>query len=268
MKRYDPDAELATRDVVSRAIWQEMQSEKVPHVFLDVTHLDPEFIRDRFPTITRTCLRYGLDITKTLIPVSPSAHFIIGGTRTSENGTTSVPGLFAAGEVSCNGIHGANRLASNSLLEGLVFGARAGREAGAAPLKPVEKSMLMSALAERCPQWISAPSPYPEIPTSAKERLKEAMWNWAGMVRNQDSLTEALHLLETWEPFTTTPAVSQAEGEFKNLVTIAFLIVRSALMRKNSIGVHYRSDDPHAGEPSDSRHVAFQWPERSEGYWS
>jgi L-aspartate oxidase len=268
MKRYDPAAELATRDVVSRAIWQEMQSEKVPHVFLDVTHLDPDFIRERFPTITRTCLRYGLDITKTLIPVSPSAHFIIGGARTSENGNTSVPGLFAAGEVSCNGIHGANRLASNSLLEGLVFGARAGREAGSSALKSVQRSVIRSALANRYPQWVSGPPPHPEVPISAKERLKEAMWNWAGMVRSQASLTEALNLLETWESFTTAPAVSQAEGEFKNLVTIAFLIVRSALMRKNSIGVHYRSDDPHPGEPSDPRHVAFHWPDRAEGYWS
>jgi L-aspartate oxidase len=268
MKRYDPAAELATRDVVSRAIWQEMQSEKVPHVFLDVTHLDPDFIRERFPTITRTCLRYGLDITKTLIPVSPSAHFLIGGARTSENGITSVSGLFAAGEVSCNGIHGANRLASNSLLEGLVFGARAGREAGSAALKSVERSMIRSALEDRYPQWVSGRSPHPEVPISAKERLKEAMWNWAGMVRNHVSLTEALTLLENWKSFTTAPAISQVEGEFKNLVTIAFLIVRSALMRKNSIGVHYRSDDPYPGEPSDSRHVAFQWPDRSEGYWS
>jgi len=268
MKRYDPAAELATRDVVSRAIWQEMQSEKVPHVFLDVSHLNPDFVRERFPTITRTCLRYGLDITKALIPVSPSAHFIIGGARTSVDGATSIPGLFAAGEVACNGIHGANRLASNSLLEGLVFGARAGRAAAAASSSGIENSKFLTALARIQPPLSSGSSSIPDPPGSALAQLKEAMWNWAGIVRDQDSLTKALKLLKTWEPYTTAPVDSKSGGEFRNLVTVALLIVRAALCRENSIGVHYRSDDPRPGGPSENRHVAFRWPDRTEGYLS
>src|SRR3989449_11327349 len=125
MKRYHEMAEMAPRDVVSHAVWNEMIEMCSRHVYLDVTHLAPGFIRERFPTIYATCLRYDVDITEEMIPVCPSAHFMMGGVWTDTRGATSVPGLFAAGEVACTGGHGANRLASNSLLEGLVFGARA-----------------------------------------------------------------------------------------------------------------------------------------------
>src|SRR5689334_21195062 len=125
MQRYHPMGALAPRDVVSRAMWAEMAATKARHVYLDVTHLGAEFVKRRFPTIYATCLRYDIDITEEWIPVSPSAHYMMGGVWTDLNGATTVPGLFAAGEVACTGVHGANRLASNSLLEGLVFGARA-----------------------------------------------------------------------------------------------------------------------------------------------
>jgi L-aspartate oxidase len=125
MPRYHPLGALAPRDIVSRAIWAEMAATKARHVYLDVTHLGAEFVKRRFPTIYATCLRYDIDITEEWIPVSPSAHYMMGGVWTDLNGATTVPGLFAAGEVACSGVHGANRLASNSLLEGLVFGARA-----------------------------------------------------------------------------------------------------------------------------------------------
>ena len=129
MKNYHPDAELAPRDVVSRAILSQMVRTKSAHVYLDLTHLDSAFIKKRFPRIYATCLQYNVDITSELIPVSPAAHYSMGGVKTDNDGATSVKGLYAAGEVACTGVHGANRLASNSLLEGLVFGARAGRAA-------------------------------------------------------------------------------------------------------------------------------------------
>jgi len=268
MKHYDPAAELATRDVVSRAIWQEMQTGHTAHVYLDVTHLNAGFVRERFPTITQTCLRYGLDITRTPIPVAPSAHFMIGGAKTSLTGVTSLPGLYAAGEVACSGIHGANRLASNSLLEGMVFGARAGEAAAAASKPLVDLSAIQSILAKRLPEWITSRSVFPDALATAANQLKEAMWNQAGIVRDQASLTQALKVLEGWNPLLTAPVVSQAEGEFKNLVTVALLIVRAALMRKNSLGVHYRSDDPEPGKSPPSRHIAFQRPDRPNGYWT
>jgi L-aspartate oxidase len=269
MKRYDPAAELATRDIVSRAIWQEMQSGKTSHVYLDITHLDPALIRERFPTISQTCMRYGLDITRTPIPVAPSAHFMIGGAKTSEAGATSVPGLFAAGEVACSGIHGANRLASNSLLEGLVYGTRAGRTAVTSSPDPAAvASAIRSSLAERRPKWIARRSVFPAALSSAQERLKETMWNCVGIVRDQASLTEAVKRLETWESLSTAPIVSQEEGEFKNLVSVALLITRAALVRKDSLGVHYRADDAGTGPAGAARHLAFRWPDHPTGYWS
>jgi L-aspartate oxidase len=129
MKSYHPDAELAPRDVVSRAIISQMVRTKSPNVYLDLTHLNSDFVKRRFPRIYATCLQYAVDITKELIPVSPAAHYVMGGIKTDVNGVTNIKGLFAAGEVACTGVHGANRLASNSLLEGLVFGARTGRAA-------------------------------------------------------------------------------------------------------------------------------------------
>ena len=129
MQRYDPDGALAPRDVVSRAIWSEMAATRARHVYLDVTHLGAAFVKRRFPTIYATCLRYDIDMTREWIPVSPSAHYMMGGVWTDVKGVMTLPGLFAAGEVACSGVHGANRLASNSLLEGLVFGMRAAQAA-------------------------------------------------------------------------------------------------------------------------------------------
>jgi L-aspartate oxidase len=269
MKRYDPAAELATRDVVSRAIWQEMQTGQVSHVLLDITHLKAAFIRERFPTITQTCLRYGLDITRTPIPVAPSAHFMIGGAKTSLAGATGIDGLYAAGEVACSGIHGANRLASNSLLEGLVFGARAGEAIAALPSKPgVEISAIQSTLSKQTPERIQHRIAFPETLTTVTQQLKETMWNQVGIVRDQTSLTQSLKFLEDWEPLLNTSITSQSEGEFKNLLTVALLIVRAALLRKKSVGAHFRADDPDPGRFPESRHIAFHWPDRPKGYWA
>ena len=129
MSRYHPAKELAPRDIVARAIWQEMRKTRSPHVYLDLTHLGASFVRNRFPTSYRACQKFHLDLSREPIPVAPSAHFIMGGVKTDLNGATQIPGLYAAGEAACAGVHGANRLASNSLLEGLVFGQRAGKAA-------------------------------------------------------------------------------------------------------------------------------------------
>jgi len=268
MKRYDPAGELATRDIVSQAIWQEMQTGHASHVYLDVTHLRAKYIHERFPTITQTCQRYGLDITKTPIPVSPSAHFMIGGAKTSLTGATSVEGLYAAGEVACTGVHGANRLASNSLLEGLVFGARAGEAMLALSQKgTVKRSEIQSIFEKNRPSWITHRSVFPAPMPAEMDRLKETMWNRVGIVRNQASLTEALAILEHWESLKTAPIVSRAEGEFKNMATVALMIARAALLRKNSLGVHYRSDDSKPGRRLESGHLVFRLSDLAQGDW-
>lgn len=269
MKRYDPAGELATRDIVSRAIWQEMQAGKTSHVYLDITHLNAAFIRQRFPTISRTCLRYGLDITQTPTPVSPGAHFMIGGVKTSLGGATSVAGLYAAGEVACNGVHGANRLASNSLLEGLVFGARAGEAVAAFPVpRRVDRAQLQSMTRKRLPDDTTRSSDFPTAMLTQRETLTQMMWDRVGIVRNRESLTEALKNLKNLERISVAPVGSQPEGEFRNIVTIASLIVRAALLRKHSIGVHYRSDDQGSGKTPEHRHIAFCLPEHAEGYFA
>jgi L-aspartate oxidase len=193
---------------------------------------------------------------------------MIGGAKTSLAGATDIDGLYAAGEVACSGIHGANRLASNSLLEGLVFGARAGETIAALPLKlGVEISAIQSTLSKQPLKRIQPRIAFPETLTTVTRQLKETMWNQVGIVRNQTSLTQSLKFLEAWEPLLNAPIASQSEGEFKNLLTVALLIVRAALLRKNSIGVHYRSDDPTPGKSPESRHIAFHWPDRPKGYW-
>ncbi len=268
MKRYHRDGDLATRDVVSRAIWQEMRSTQTAHVYLDITGLRPAFVRERFPTIYQTCLGYGLDITKTPAPVAPSAHFMIGGVRTSVSCATSVPRLYAAGEVASSGVHGANRLASNSLLEGLVFGARAAEAVLSSSVEPIHPEDLRS-LAEPRLLKIHAESSQGQRPGRESIRsLQETMWDRVGIVRDRDSLTTALKALELWETQSQGPVHSILEGEFKNLVTVSRLMARAALLRKGSIGVHTRSDEDEGIREPEHRHIAFQRPDQEEGYFT
>lgn len=267
MKEYDPAGELATRDIVSRAVWHRMKATGSSHVYLDITHRDADFIRQRFPTITKTCSRYGLDMTQTPIPVSPSAHFMIGGVTTSPTGLTSIPGLYAAGEVTCSGIHGANRLASNSLLEGLVFGARAGTAARASEPHPwPDPERLHDFSRKRLPDYITDRSNFPKKLSTETQALRQLMWEEVGIVRSRETLLKAIKRLEGWNRIASEPIRSQAEGEFKNLVTTALLISRAALLRENSIGVHYRSDDPKPGNRPGPRHFAFRLPDHPDGY--
>ena len=179
MKGYHEAGELASRDVVARAIWSEMLRTKSRHVYLDVTHLGASFVKKRFPTIYATCLQYDIDITEEWIPTSPSAHYCMGGVKTNLGGGTTVPGLFAAGEVACSGVHGANRLASNALLEGLVFGFRAAQSVIDYSSKNVS-SLISAPLIQEC-----------RVPAGKSMRdsqklrnsLRRLMWSNVGLVR-------------------------------------------------------------------------------------
>lgn len=233
MKNYHPDGELAPRDVVSRSIISEMVKTQSSHVYLDLTHINPDFVKNRFPRIYSTCLRYNFDITKDLIPVSPAAHYIMGGVKTDTNGATNIYGLYAAGEVACTGVHGANRLASNSLLEGLVFGYRAG----------------VTAVAEFRNQRTDVRSQRIEISDKSldfdkevRQDLRRLMWAKVGIIRCAESLDIAKQKIYEWQHIMNMNFYNRHEIELKNMLTVALMITLAALERKNSVGAHYRSD--------------------------
>ena len=247
MDRYHPDAELAPRDVVTRAIWDEMQHGKLQNVFLDLTHLKPGFLKERFPMIYATCLRYGLDITQDQIPVAPSAHYLMGGIQTGLFGETSLPGLWAVGEVACTGVHGANRLASNSLLEGLVFGMRVGRAVGEQPPPPPLKRE------KRMPRF-SKPAPAERYLLVQKE-LREKMWNHVGIIRSETPLLEAIEKWESWSWVLKKPALSRLALETRNMLLASAAMMEAALRRKESIGAHYREDFPSSSHKASPDHI-------------
>lgn len=240
MKRYHPAAELAPRDIVARAIWSEMAATRSRHVYLDVTHLDGAFIKKRFPTIYTTCLRFDIDITEEWIPVSPSAHYFMGGIRTGVGGETTIPGLFAAGEVACSGVHGANRLASNSLLEGLVFGVRAAKSATTMGTirKDIRPTLQVLAGVE------GAPPRSLEDAEKLRNSLRRLMWGKVGLVRTGDSLVSALAQLSRWEHLVDGPLRTRSDLEAKNMVQVGRCIAEAALWRENSLGAHFRADFP------------------------
>lgn len=241
MPRYHPLGALAPRDIVARAIWAEMAATKARHVYLDVTHLGADFVRRRFPTIYSTCLRYDIDITEEWIPVSPSAHYMMGGVWTDLNGATTLPGLFAAGEVACSGVHGANRLASNSLLEGLVFGMRAGVAAVAwASNRPQPD------LAQRMAALRHEPRHKLDDAEKLRNSLRRTMWGQVGIIRSRESLIRATAQLARWARLVSKPFAFRADLEVKNMVQVAHCLAESALWRENSVGAHFRSDFPEA----------------------
>lgn len=268
MTRYHPEQELAPRDTVARAIWEEMLETGSDHVYLDITHHEARYLRTRFPNIYRTCLKYGLDITRERIPVSPSAHFMIGGVQTDLHGASTLPGLFAAGEVATCGIHGANRLASNSLLEGLVMGARA----ATAMAKRDHPRAAVSSLTAEAQDYLgtdlkSVPKPFTldTLPSQTldadRQHLSELMWIKVGMVRTASSLTEAINALGGWDILPVGEPVSRKAGEFGNLLTVAKLITKAALLREESRGVHYRADHPRESLTWQQRHITFRTPD-------
>ncbi len=231
MGRYDERLELAPRDIVSRSIVAEMRRTGSRNVFLDMTALDARFLKERFPKVYETCKYYGLDITTDKLPVSPASHYCMGGIRTDLHGRSTVPGLYAAGEVTCTGVHGANRLASNSLLEGLVFGARAG-EAAASDTggMPIARP-LASDEGEAVSKVQST------ISTAVKKRVKRVMWERVGILRDRESLRRAITEFEQI-------SASNLSLSSRKFVTLAMLVARGALWREESRGGHFRTDFP------------------------
>lgn len=243
-----PLAELAPRDAVSRAILRRVATHGGTHVFLDVRHI-PEF-RSRFPGIAALLSEVGLDPSKDLIPVNPAMHYFIGGVATDLEGRTSVPGLLAVGEVASTGLHGANRLASNSLLEGLVVGEAAGRAAAANAAKTLPAPVpIVSDI---------RPSDHGELDLAdVKSSLRSAMWRNAGIERSGPRLDDALDMIDFWARYTLDKIFDGPEGwQTQNMLLAAALIARSAAWRKESRGAHWRSDCP---EPRDEYRVHDRW---------
>lgn len=254
MEKYHVKMELAPRDVVSRAIVEEMKATNDDHVYLSLREIDPEKIKRRFPMIYKTCLERGLDITRDNIPVAPAAHYFMGGIKTDIDARTNIPGLFAAGECASTGVHGANRLASNSLLEGLVFGHRAAIAA---------KSQIQNPKSKINPNF-KIQNLNPRLKDVDVQRfklvIKSAMWNGAGIIRSKESLEEALRKLEQVERYINPSPGSLEELELNNMLLVGKLIARAALDRTESRGAHFRSDYPETDDKNWKKHLVYKSP--------
>lgn len=240
MGNYDERLELAPRDIVSRSIVAEMRRTGTRNVYLDMTALSEEFLRERFPKIYETCKFYNLNIATDLLPVSPASHYCMGGIRTDLHGRSSVRGLYAAGEVSCTGVHGANRLASNSLLEGLVFGARAG-EAAVKDNYELRMTNDDSEIERRRTKDEG------QVATAVKKRVKRVMWERVGILRDAESLERALREFEQIEQ-------ANLGTSSRNFVTLAKLVATAALWREESRGGHFRNDFPARDDENFQKH--------------
>lgn len=251
MEGMHPQGDLAPRDVVSRAIVTHMRKTRSPCVYLDGRDV-PNFAR-RFPSITQTCAQFGIDVTKDLIPVRPTAHYMIGGVRTDGAARTSIGSLWAVGEVASTGVHGANRLASNSLLEGLVYGTAAGREAaehaksGDRPQPAIVESHV-------------APSPRSELDLAdVRNSLRSLAWRNAGIERNGPHLTEMSEIIEFWGQYVMDKVFDEPFAwETQNMLTVARLIAWAAAARTESRGVHFRSDYPDRDDAGWRRHLSIR----------
>ncbi|MGE3820775.1 MAG: L-aspartate oxidase [Isosphaeraceae bacterium] len=254
MPERHPLAELAPRDDVSRAISEQMAKTRHPCVYLDLSHLDPAFVRRRFPGIDTLCRGFDLDVTRDPIPVRPGAHYMMGGVTIDESGRTTLPGLWAAGEVTSSGLHGANRLASNSLLEGLVHGARAAED-------------VLRTLQAEGPHRLEVPPIAPVVRREAQESLDLAdvrdslralMWRSVGITRDAEGLTEAAEQVDYWAGYVLDHVFHDPAGwTLQNMLTVARLMIAGALAREESRGVHTRLDFPE-NDPAWLRHIPFR----------
>jgi len=255
MRHYHDDAELAPRDVVSRAIVTEMQRTGSEFVYLDLTELDPAHVQRRFPRIHQVCQQYNLEITADLIPVRPAAHYAMGGVLTDLRGRTNIPGLYAAGEVACTGVHGANRLASNSLLEGLVFGARVGQ--AMREEKPGRRRSRAAPQSQSAAPAANSTEPAPATLERELGKLtadiQAVMWNKVGIVRTGRELQEACQHFEDFRP-PPLAAPNRQAYELINLRDVARIITQCALAREESRGSHYRKDFPMRNDTRWARH--------------
>ncbi len=255
MPDYDPRGELAPRDVVSRAIVDQMERTRHPNVYLDLTHLDPEKVRRRFPGIAAICADFNLDITRDRIPVRPGAHYMMGGMRVDLAGRTTLPGLWAAGEVTASGLHGANRLASNSLLEALVFGFRAGRGAGEAAAHMNDSYQAARAESRR----VEPPSEMLDLP-DIRNSLTSLMWRDAGVRRDAEGLNDAAENIDAWSQYVLARQFNDPSGwELQNMLMLGRLIVEAARARQETRGAHLRTDFPETDDAHWHRHLEFRW---------
>ncbi len=244
---YHPSGELAPRDIVSRAIIDQMKKTNSNCVYLDLTHLKKEYIKERFPQIYNFCKKYGVEPSKDLIPVRPSAHFFIGGIKTDMWGKTNIENLFACGECASVGVHGANRLASNSLLECLVFGKRV-----ALKIKEENFSIIYSDIKYNFPKKADVLIDKEDL----KRSIRSLMWRNVGIERDEEMLKYALEKLKEWQKYAFLKEFNDRSGfESLNMLIVASLITESALIRKESRGVHYRKDYPQVDDKNWRKHI-------------
>ncbi|HSV27118.1 MAG TPA: L-aspartate oxidase [Sedimentisphaerales bacterium] len=251
MQDYHPSAEMAPRDVVSRAILEQMLKTNATHVYVDVRHIPKERFAKRFPAIHTLCASFDIDVSKDLIPVRPSAHYMLGGIRVDEDARTNIPNLYACGEVTSTGLHGANRLGSNSLLEGLVFG----KIAGASAAKGIRKAG--GPIKHRVIKY--------NVPSSDRSRLdtgdivnslRALMWRNVGIIRRLKPLQEAIEIIRFWQRYVMDKAFDAPAGwECQNMLTVAMLMAQAALTRQESRGVHCREDFPERDDAHFSSHI-------------
>ncbi|MGB7599772.1 MAG: L-aspartate oxidase [Candidatus Sulfotelmatobacter sp.] len=251
MAKYHPLAELAPRDLVARAIMHEMEVSHArdPYVYLDLTHLKAGQVQKHFPGIYSTSLQYNVDITEDLIPIRPAAHYAMGGVRTDLNGKTSLAGLYAAGEAAATGLHGANRWPSNSLLEGVVYGARAG--------KAMREELKKSRGSASAPKPVSHNGPVDAGMEEVIGQIQDIMWKDVGIVRSRMGMQEGLGKLQALAPRVANPRTMRA-WEAANLHLAGTLVVRAALAREESRGAHYRTDYPTHDDKKFLKHSVFK----------
>lgn len=254
MCEYNPQAELAPRDIVCNAMVSQMERTRHPNVYLDLTHLDPEKVRARFPGIVATCAEFELDITRDRIPVRPGAHYMMGGLTVDTEGRTTLPGLWAAGEVTGSGLHGANRLASNSLAEALVYGVRAGQQASEAAAKLGDS---FCALMLENPRVEAAGDPLNL--SDVRNSLTSLMWRNVGVRRDAEGLREGMENINRWSGYVSARQFADPTGwELQDMLCVARLMTQAALIRQETRGAHVRTDFPETDDEHWNRHTTFQ----------